>query len=129
MTTPAQILPRDTDVDDCPSGVFQVAPNPVDRFGEFASRLLERGLHHEMMRIAFAHHVTFVDVFEGKRTQTIIRARRACWRYLTQVCMFSCAEVGALFALNESTIYRGLHPQIRKRKALLPQARISCASK
>lgn len=115
------------DAEEHPSGVFPVTSSrlfpPIefqkpDAFGEFASRLLEVGLHSLMVKISVTYHVALVDVYEGPRTKNTIRARRACWLHLKQQCGFSDAEVARLFDRNPSTITRASLPQSRKKKVV-----------
>lgn len=72
------------------------------------NRLLERGLYHELRAICRSHGVTLGAVLRGKRTQTVVVARRAICVHLSKERRFSSTETGAALGMNHTSVLSAL---------------------
>lgn len=94
-----------------------IAPIRHDRgIAHLLSRLSERDLVHPLRTICKEHYSTLEDVLGGRRHKTTVRAKQAVVMYLTEHCMMSTTEIGALLCLDHTTVV-GIRQRARAKRA------------
>lgn len=73
-------------------------------YAEFEVYLSERGMLTDLLQIALENHNTLRDLYSMARGTSQVKARWACWRYLSSLGK-SDSEIAGIWGVDASSIH------------------------